>query len=632
MSATAIAKIAGTESSVSQQPIYFPSGEQQLFGWLHQPADADACGWGVVICKPFGYEALCAHRSVRAFAETAAALGMAVLRFDCAGTGDSPDIDPNVGQIDLWIRDITNAVAELRRLTGVSRVCLLGFRLGALLAVLASRQCPVDALALVAPVLSGKRYLREIRTLQMAAVAAEAANSGGEGPREPAHSSAGGMEVSGYALAAASLASLSAADAAGALAPTVNDLLVIDRSDLPVARAWWQTLRDAGARAEYQALAGFVEMALRAPQFAEPPEQMLQATRAWLLQLREQVPGRTAVAASGHDGARPLTELVLPGESGDPKACITERGVFLGADRAMFGILTAPRAAENRRRAVMLLNVGADYHIGASRMYVSLARRWARRGYYILRLDLPGLGDSPTRAGRTENEIFPPDAIEDIRAAIDFLSARYGIREISLLGVCAGAYHALRAAVAGLPLVRVLMVNAANFFWDQGMSIEGLQLTEVVGNPGIYRERIFSARAWKRFLTGQVNIWRIVKIYMHLPVLTLQSKLRDAARAVGIRLRHDLGRELEAVISRGVRVVFVFARGEPGLNLLKIEAGSMIGRLGERCCVRIVDSADHTFSRSGPRQVLEDLLSDELYARQEFAASSQAAEGGLRPA
>ncbi|HEY6516044.1 MAG TPA: alpha/beta hydrolase [Steroidobacteraceae bacterium] len=609
------------------RPIYFPSREHQLFGWLHLPAGATS-DWGVVVCKPFGYEALCAHRSLRAFADSASALGMPALRFDYAGTGDSADIDPNADQAELWTRDVASAVAELRRLTGVSRVCLLGFRLGALLSVIASRQCPVEALALIAPVLSGKRYSREFRTLQMAAEAAEAANSGAAGPRESAGIGAGGLEVSGYALAAASLASLSQADAAGALAPTVADLLVIDRSDLPVARAWGQAARDAGARVEYQSLPGFVEMMLRAPQFAKPPQEMLQATSAWLLQLRDRVSAGAPVAGT----QPPATELVLEGEGDDPEGFITESGVFLGADQAMFGILTSPRRDENRRRAVVLLNIGADYHIGASRMYVSLARRWARRGYYILRMDLAGLGDSNTRPGRTDNEVFPPEALEDIRTAIDFLVTRHGIREVSLLGLCAGAYHGLRAAIAGLPLVRVLMVNPSNYFWDQTMSLEGLQLTEVVGNPGIYRERIVSLRAWRRLLSGQVNIWRIVKIYMRLPVLTLQSKLRDAARAAGIRLRHDLGRELEAVIARGVRMVFIFARGEPGLDLLKIEAGSMIGRLGERCRLRIIDSADHTFSRSGAREVLENVLSDELYARQEFATASQTAEGGLRPA
>jgi hypothetical protein len=100
-------------------------------------------------------------------------------------------------------------------------------------------------------------------------------------------------------------------------------------------------------------------------------------------------------------------------------------------------------------------------------------------------------------------------------------------------------------------------------------------------------------------------------------VLAIKSRLRDMARAAGIPLRNDLGRDLETIISRGVRVVFVFARGEPGIDLLKIEAGSMVRRLGERCRVRIIDSADHTFSRSGPRQVLEEVLSEELFARQD---------------
>jgi pimeloyl-ACP methyl ester carboxylesterase len=585
-----------------------------------------------VVCKPFGYEALCAHRSVRAFADTAAELGMPVLRFDYLGTGDSADIDPNADQVEVWTRDIANAVAALRSMTGVSRVCLLGFRLGALLAVLAAKECQVDALALVAPVLSGKRYVREARTRQLAAEAAEAAISGGAGVDALPDTPGGGMEVSGYPLSEATVASLSRLEVSGSL-PAVSRLLVIDRTDLPAARGWAQAL-DGGGKGEYRALPGFVEMMLMAPQFAKVPEEMLQATHAWLLRLRDEAsrPG-APLAAPAIDHSAPGTELVLEGDGRGPNDCITERGVFLGFDRAVFGILTAPRRDENRRRAVIMLNIGADYHIGASRIYVSLARRWARCGYYVLRLDLAGLGDSHTRSGRRDNEVFPPEALQDIGAAIELMRSRYDIREVSLAGLCSGAYHALRAAVAGLALNRVLMVNAQNYFWDSSMSLEGLQLAEVVRNPGIYRERIFSGSAWKRFLTGQVNIWRIVRIYLHRPLLALQSKARDAARALGLRLGQDLGRELEAVIGRGIRVVFVFARGEPGLDLLKIEAGSMIKRLGERCRVRIIDSADHTFSRSGPRKVLEDVLSEELFAQQELRPVAQVAERErLRPA
>jgi hypothetical protein len=171
------------------------------------------------------------------------------------------------------------------------------------------------------------------------------------------------------------------------------------------------------------------------------------------------------------------------------------------------------------------------------------------------------------------------------------------------------------------------MVNIGNFYWDESMSlVKALQATETVVNPGLYGQRIFSARAWRRFLTGQVNILRIVRVYLSRPAVELKSKLRDAARAVGIRLRRDLGRELEDVIASGVRVVFVFARGEPGIALLKLEAGAMMRRLGERCRIVMVDSADHTFSRSGPREVLENVLSEELYARQELRPAPDAAE------
>jgi len=617
--------VEGTDVRIAaggDEALYVPSGDHQLFGWLHRPPGAADARWGLVLCKPFGFEALCGHRSMRAFAGMAAELGVPVLRFDYLGTGDSEEIEGSADQIEAWTRDIANAVTELRRRTGVPRVCLLGFRLGALLSVLAARQCQVDALALIAPVLSGRKYLREARTAQLAAEAAEAASGGM--PIAGAADSA--MEVNGFPLSAASVSRLSALDIDALDLPGISQALLIDRSDLPAARAWSRSLGERGVEVTYHALPGFVEMMLTDPQFASLPLEMLTAARGWLSTLvaASRPPCAATSAATFVSRSAVLTLTgASPGAPGCGDATITERPVFFGADETLFGIVTAPASQETRRRAVILLNAGATYHIGSGRMYVSLARRWAQRGYFVLRMDLSGLGESRARTGCADNNVFPPDAIEDMRAAIDFMTRRYGAREITFSGLCSGAYHSLRAAVAGLPLQRLLMVNAQNYFWDQTMTLEGLQLAEVVHNPTIYRERIFSARAWRRMLTGQVNIWRIVRIYLHRPVLALKSMLRDIARATGIRLRHDLGRELEAVIARGVRVVFVFARGEPGIDLLRIEAGSMVGRLGPRCRVRIIDSADHTFSRSGPRQVLEEVLSTELFARQDGQPASE---------
>jgi pimeloyl-ACP methyl ester carboxylesterase len=306
--------------------------------------------------------------------------------------------------------------------------------------------------------------------------------------------------------------------------------------------------------------------------------------------------------------------------------------VFFGADALLFGIVTQPPAEEMRRRAVILLNAGADHHIGASRMYVSMARRWAQYGYVVMRMDLAGVGDSGTRPGHAQDDVFPAEALDDIRSALEFLRNTYGVREVTLAGLCSGAYHALRAAVAGLSINRILMVNPQNYFWKLGESLEDLQLVEVVHNPGLYRERVLSLAAWKRMLTGQVNILRIGKIYLQRLLLTAESTSRDFARRLHLRLPNDLGTELEEVVARGVKVVFVFARGEPGIDLLKLQAGTSVKRLADRCRIHIINGGDHVFTRSGPRAVMEEIVSDELCARPEWRDKPNASlkTGGLK--
>src|SRR5882757_633479 len=154
----------------SPQALYFNSGEHRLFGWLHHSLNALKADVGVVVCQPFGYEAICAHRGMRAFAEAIAVAGMPVLRFDYLGTGDSAEIDPQADQLQTWTQDVLAAVEELKLRTGVRQVCLLGFRLGAMLATLAASESnSVSALIVISPINSGRRYLRELRTLRMAA-------------------------------------------------------------------------------------------------------------------------------------------------------------------------------------------------------------------------------------------------------------------------------------------------------------------------------------------------------------------------------------------------------------------------------------------------------------------------------
>jgi pimeloyl-ACP methyl ester carboxylesterase len=598
-----------------------------LFGWLHWPARERIGGTGLVICKPFGYEALCSHRTVRVLAETAAELGIPTLRFDYLGTGDSADLKADANQISAWVADIIAAVNALRQRTGVQSVCLLGLRLGAMLATLAAARCEdVDGLVLGAPVVSGRRYLRELRTTRLASLmAAHDVPPDADLRPDAAMARDGSLEVSGHALSAASLTVLATTDLSTLTALPVSRMLVVDRNDLPAARGWSEELMRLGVGIEYLALPGFVETLMTAPQFAVVPQAIVAAATQWLLGV-EQISGRPvpdgiALARRRASAADQPPVLQLPGGSSGQDRTVVERPVSFGVNAQLFGIVTEPCQGEIRRCAVILLNAAADQHIGAGRMYVSLARCWARRGYLVLRMDLAGIGDSGTREGRANDDIFPPGALDDIGTAVQFIQSRYGIHDITLAGLCSGAYHALRAAVAGLPVTRILMVNPQNFFWKEGTALQDLQLAEVVHNPGLYRVRVLSAGAWHRLLTGQVNVWRIVKIYFYRLLLPLESQLRELARFIHIRLPNDLGWELERIGARALRIVFVFSRGDPGIDVLTIQAGSSIKRLGKRCHVHIIDGADHTFTDSGSRAALEKILSTELLVRESSLTS-----------
>ena len=143
-------------------PMLFGPASRQLFGLFHPP-ERDA-GLAVLICMPLGQEAVRGHRLFRVLSDRLSRAGVAVLRFDYHGSGDSPgdDID---GDLEGWRRDVCVAHEELRRRTGDRRILWLGARLGATLAVMAAKsgRCDPAKLILWEPIVDGARYLHELR-------------------------------------------------------------------------------------------------------------------------------------------------------------------------------------------------------------------------------------------------------------------------------------------------------------------------------------------------------------------------------------------------------------------------------------------------------------------------------------
>ncbi len=134
---------------------------------VHQEPAGPQRSHVVMLCNPFGQEAIRAHRFYRVLADRLAANGFDVLRFDYFGTGDSAGEDEEF--------DLSGAVADTRMLfewvaTHLSprEISLAGLRLGASIAMLASAglRGRVSNLVLFEPVVDGAAYVEQMLAVQ----------------------------------------------------------------------------------------------------------------------------------------------------------------------------------------------------------------------------------------------------------------------------------------------------------------------------------------------------------------------------------------------------------------------------------------------------------------------------------
>ncbi len=139
-------------------PTFFGPSEKQLYGVYHPPRAAPR-DVGILLCYPAPQEYMRTHWAMRRLATMLAQRGFHVLRFDYSCTGDSAG-DSHEAALAQWRLDIGLATAELKDMSGVNHVSVVGLRLGATLAAQATAEgVTVRDLVLWEPVVKGDAYL-----------------------------------------------------------------------------------------------------------------------------------------------------------------------------------------------------------------------------------------------------------------------------------------------------------------------------------------------------------------------------------------------------------------------------------------------------------------------------------------
>lgn len=557
-----------TASRPDPTPVTF----EGLFGWFHPAAGQR----GVVLCGAHGFEQMAAHRPWRALAEQLAGAGCPTLRFDYPGEGDSTD--PDAAGVAACVDAIRRAIRFLREAAGVTEIVLVGLRLGSAFAALAAEAEPVDRLVLLAPVATGRAYLREMR---LRAQTIGRLPDGSAPPADP-----GILTVGGFRMEAAFQAGLSALNLARITTSPAPRVLLLSGDPAPLAAR----LGALGCTVETGPFPGLPHL-VGDPIFVKVPE--ADFARIVTFAAEGAAPAGTAATA-------PLpAPLAGPGWIEEP--------VRLAS--GLFGIGCAPPRPEPGAPTILFVSTGMTVRSGWGRQTTRLARTLAAEGVASLRFDVAGVGDSLDRPDGSR-PLFAPDGFADVVRAVDHMA---GGGPIVLVGGCSGAYAAFHALRRDARIGGALLINLHCFDWDPEQSVDSV-IRQTYGSAATYAGLLKRGDTWRRLIQGQIRVRAIGSTLARRGLDATLRRLRRALRpgpAGG-----SVARRVAVIRSRGAEIRLLYSAGDPGLAALRRHLGRDPDRVARRlgAPVTLVPGADHNLGSVEAQIALGDAVRDILRA------------------
>lgn len=149
--------------AATQQSGYLRLGSRSLYVTRFTPTSPARAA--AVLYDAFGEEKKSAFRVMVRLARACTARGLAAVRFDFSGTGESAG-DHGAATWEDWNADALGVADWARQQVPAGRWCAVGVRLGGFAAVHAAVRAGAAGLSLIEPVLSGEECLRDLERRQ----------------------------------------------------------------------------------------------------------------------------------------------------------------------------------------------------------------------------------------------------------------------------------------------------------------------------------------------------------------------------------------------------------------------------------------------------------------------------------
>ncbi len=260
---------------------------------------------------------------------------------------------------------------------------------------------------------------------------------------------------------------------------------------------------------------------------------------------------------------------------------LKERMIRAGAQGGLMGIVTEPSEMAPDRPLFLLLNAGVIHRVGPNRLYVTLSRQLAQLGFWACRFDVSGLGDS---VARQDGSPYREARLSDTREMMDLLRETTGVGRFVVLGLCSGADHAFRVALADSRVAGSAMLDGYVY------PTRAYTLSQYGRDLWSARKRLLDVGAWKRVARGRHPAWR-----------TVRAKLdghRDTRFVMDVPPRHEAEEGVRRLKARGVHLLFVYTHGHVGLYESGVRAGAPFPPAADSQLIRVlcIPECDHEFT------------------------------------
>jgi hypothetical protein len=250
-----------------------------------------------------------------------------------------------------------------------------------------------------------------------------------------------------------------------------------------------------------------------------------------------------------------------------------------GPNNALVGTL-ASTGHPSASLGVLLFNAGVVPRIGPNRLNVRIARALANHGIPALRFDLSGRGDSAPARGM---ESYEQQAIADLRAAMDLMGERAGVRRFAIMGICSGAENAFHVALADERVVGITLLDSYHYpTWRTSLNR--------------FRKRALAQGGLVRATAG----WIARRLWRHSHGNGQPARHDNAATSFGsIRpTPAEFASKLKQLVDRGVAVDLLFSGSFLETYNYANQFRDVFGRYGivERMTVEYQPDLDHTLS------------------------------------